>query len=232
MGIYSSGSAEFDSAIVGVYGAASETVTLTSANGKVYTTTTDTTGNGGQLEIPVGVYTISGGYSGYNKSVTVEKHTTAVYAMPNGTIVYWYGFSPYTPVGRASSPPSNSFDLGWITSNKRALTITTNANSITFTQPGANGAYYCGSAVYDGVSTAGGELKLLYSGVLSNVAYFSYADNIPTGNFTPINARNVRSGETELSLGTAAAGTYGIAISSMNNSWTPGQIEVYAIYLN
>jgi hypothetical protein len=160
----------------------------------------------------------------------VDKTTTEVYAMPNGAIVYWYGYKTYEPVARASAPPSNSFDLGWITSNKRALTIATNANSITFTQPGANGAYYCGSAVYDGVNTAGGELKLRYSGVISNVAYFSYATEIPNGNFNPINARYVKNEETELSLGAVAAGTYGIAISSMNNSWTPGEIEMYAVY--
>ena len=216
--------------LVTVYGAASETVTLTSAKGKVFTTETDATGKGGQLEIPAGVYTVSGSRSEYSKSVTVDKTTTEVYAMPNGTVVYWYGYKTYEPVARASAPPSNSFDLGWITTNKKELTITTNANSVTFTQPGVSG-YYCGSAVYDGVNTAGGALKLRYSGVISNAVYLSYATDIPNGNFNPINAGTVKNGETEFTLEAVAAGTYDIAISAMNNTWTPGEIEMYALYI-
>lgn len=217
-------------AIVTVYGAASETVTLTAKNGKTFTTTTDATGKGGQLEIQVGVYTISGGHSGYSKSVTVDKTTAEVYAMPNGTVVYWYGYKTYNPVGMATAPPSNSFDLGWITTNKKALTITQNERSISFVQPGVQGNY-CGSAVYDGVSTPGGTLKLLHSGVISNAAYFSYADNISGGTFSPINATKAKEGETEISLGEVSAGTYDIAISAMNYVYTSGLIEMYALYI-
>lgn len=222
--------------IVTVYGAASETVTLAAKNGKTFTTTTDATGKGEQLEIPVGVYTISGSHSGYSKSVTVAKDTTAVYAMPNGTIVYWYGYAPYEPVGKGYAPNKAYFNpQPGITSNRKALTIEKNERSIRFTQGGASGTY-CGSAVFEDIETSGGVLTFISTGKSANtsaaIVIFSYAKDISQNTFMPDGAVYLDYQQTEATIPDVSAGTYDIAISAQNNVWNfAGSTEVYAIYI-
>lgn len=83
------------SAIVSVYGAAAETVTLTYEKGTTYTVTTDDNGYGGELEIKFGNYTVAGSVSGYSGSVTVDKTTTIINAWPaNDAIYFWHGAAP------------------------------------------------------------------------------------------------------------------------------------------
>lgn len=83
------------SAVVSVYGAADETVTVTAENGAIYTATTDDTGYGGELKLPRGVYTIAGSVSGFSKSATVDKNTTRINAwMDNAVIYFWHGATP------------------------------------------------------------------------------------------------------------------------------------------
>ena len=225
-------------AIVTVYGAASETVTLTAKNGKTFTTTTDATGKGGQLEIQAGVYTISGSHSGYSKSVTVAKDTTAVYAMPNGTIVYWYGYMPYTPVGKECAPNKSYFNpQPGITSNHKAMDLSNaiHERSITFIQPGLSGTY-CSTAVFENVKTDGGKLTFISTGKSANtsaaIVIFSYAEDIGRGWFMPAGAEYVDYQETEVTIPNVPAGTCDIAISAQNNAWNyVGSTEVYAIYI-
>jgi hypothetical protein len=83
------------STVVSVYGAASETVTITDEKGTIYTATTDDTGYGGELEIKFGNYTVAGSVSGYSGSVTVDKTTTIINAWPaNDAIYFWHGAAP------------------------------------------------------------------------------------------------------------------------------------------
>lgn len=221
--------------IVSTFGAASETITLTAKNGKTFTTTTDATGKGGQMEIPVGVYTISGSHTEYSKSLTVDKTTTEVYAMPNGTVVYWYGYKPYTPVGKAYVPDKTFFNpQPGITSNKKALTITENERSITFTMPGASGTY-CGSAVFEDIETDGGALTFISTGKSANTSaakvFFCYAGDISNSTFMPEGGVELGYEQTEVTLPEATEGTYDIAVSAQNNNWNyVGSTEVYAIY--
>lgn len=83
-------------AIVSLYGALSEDVTLTALDGTVYDAVTlnahgisDIT-----LEIPVGIYTITGSVSSEilpeGRMVVVDKDTTKITAYPSGAI-YWFG---------------------------------------------------------------------------------------------------------------------------------------------
>ena len=214
---------------VSVYGAASEDVTLTSEKGEVFTTTTDAAGYGGELELPVGVYTIAGSYTEYSKSLTVKKDTTEVYAMPDGTIVYWYGYKPYAPAAKKYAPNVENR-----TSNTKAPTITTNTRSIMVRQPSVSGNYI-GSAIFDNVKTDGGVLTFKSGGKSANNSspkvYFSYAKSITADGFTPISSNYVDYGEKETTLGTAAAGTYDIAISAQNGGANyHGQVTVYAVY--
>ena len=215
--------------VVSVYGAASETVTLTDAKGNAFTADTNSAGYGGTLEIPVGVYTIKGGHTQHSKSVTVTKATTAVYAMPDGTIVYWYGYKPYTPAAKKYAPEVTNR-----TSNTKAPTITTNARSIMVRQPSTSGNYI-GSAIFDNVKTGGGVLTFKSGGKSANNSspkvYFSYAKSITADGFTPISSNYVDYGEKETTLGTAAAGTYDIAISVQNGGANyHGQVTVSAVY--
>ena len=222
--------------IVSVYGAASETVTLTDAKGRRFTAQTDAAGYGGEIEIPVGVYTIAGAHTAYSKSVTVTKGTAAVYAMPNGTVVYWYGYKPHTPVGRAYAPDKTYFSpQPGITSNRKALNITENERSITFTQPGTSGTY-CGSAVFEDIKTDGGVLTFLSSGKSVNTSAalvtISYAENISASTFMPDGAAYVDYQQTTVVLPDIAAGTYDIAVSAQNNGYNySGEVTVYAVYI-
>ena len=214
-------------AIVTVYGAASETVTLTAKNGKTFTTETDATGKGGQLEIPAGAYTVSGSRSEYSKSVTVDKTTAEVYAMPNGTVVYWYGYKPYAPEA-----------ISWVHSgesnNDKKPTITDNGTYLTVTQPGVSGTY-CGTMKFDNVATNRGVPTLISSGrkVSDSLVkcYFTIANDITGDQFPYIETHRVDYQETEVKLGAVDAGTYDIAVEVRNNVWTSGEVDVYAIYI-
>lgn len=224
--------------IVSTFGAASETITLTAKNGKVFITETDATGKGGQLEIPVGIYTIKGSYSGYVKKILVSKTTTEVYAMPNGTIVYWYGYMPYTPVGKECAPNKSYFNpQPGITSNHKAMNLADaiHERSITFYQPGVSGTY-CSTAVFENVKTDGGKLTFISTGKSANtsaaIVIFSYAEEISKGWFMPAGAAYVDYQQTKIALSDeVAAGTYDIAVSAQNNAYNyVGKTDVYAVY--
>lgn len=222
---------------VSVYGAANEMVTFTSVSGTIFSVSTDSTGYGGILDIPVGSYTINGSYSGYAKNILVDITTTEVYAMPNGTIVYWYGYAPYEPVGKAYAPNKTYFNpQPGITSNRKALTIVKNERSIRFTQGGSSGTY-CGSAVFEDIETGGGVLTFISTGKSANTSaaavFFSYAKDISEKTFMPDGAVGLDYQQTEATIPDVAAGTYDIAISAQNNNWNyVGSTEVYAIYIN
>ena len=216
------------SVIVSLYGAASEEVTLTHEKGTVFSSTTDTSGYGGTIELPLGTYTVKGGYTEYSKSVTVDKNTTEIYAMPDGTIVYWYGYMPYTPVASVYMPNGE-------TTNGKAPTITYSTNSFNVKQ-GAVSGNYCGSALFEDIQTKGGVPVLLSSGKLNTNAsppscYFCIADEIAAKQFEFIQRYSVGYEETEVQLDSVAAGTYDIAISVRNNALNyHGHLDVYAIY--
>ena len=216
-------------AVVSVCGAANENVTLTDAKGKVFSATTDANGYGGTLKLPVGVYIIKGGHTEYRKSVTVTKTTTAVYAMPNGTIVYWYGYMPYTPVASKYAPTTAG------TSNRKAPTLELGERSIYVKQPSTSGTY-CGSVLFNDIETDGGVLTLKSSGKLNTNSspprvILSYASDISSITFTPAESVQVGSGVEENEMEAAPAGTYDVAISVENNGLNyHGHCYVYAVY--
>ena len=211
---------------VSVYGAATETVTLTDAKGKAFSVETDAGGYGGVLEIPVGTYTIAGSYTNFSKTVAVDKLTTRVDAMPDGTIVYWYGYMPYAPEA-----------ISWVHSgesnNDKKPTITDNGTYLTVTQPGVSGTY-CGTMKFDNVATNRGVPTLISSGkkVSDSLVrcYFTIAEDITKDQFPHIEAYKMDYQESNVQLGVVDAGTYDIAVEVRNNVWTPGEVDVYAIY--
>lgn len=76
---------------VSIYGAASETVTLTHSDGTVLKATTNSEGSAGTKELKFGSYTVKGSVSGYSRTVTVNKSTTMVGAFPDNTF-FWHGY--------------------------------------------------------------------------------------------------------------------------------------------
>ena len=79
-----------ESVTVTVYGAASETVTITNGT-ETFTVATTALGVGTKtIDLPLGTYTVSGSVSGYSHSVEVNMDTTEIAAYPSGAI-YWYG---------------------------------------------------------------------------------------------------------------------------------------------
>lgn len=220
---------------ISVYGGVNETITFTSGSGAIVTTTTDENGYGGIVSLERGAHSVEGSVSKFSKIAVVNDGTTRINAWPdNANIVYWYGYGSHTPVGKAYAPKYGVIDSGWITSNRKALTITTNTNSITFTQPAVRG-YYCGSAIFEDITTNGGTLTLLSSGKIANSndprVYFSYAANISSGTFTPTKGVSVNYGNTEIAISDVTAGTYDIAISAQNAALNySGSVTLYAIY--
>lgn len=80
--------------VVSVYGAVSETVTITNGT-DTYTVATNANGVGTTTpEVKLGIYTVTGTVSAgalpSGRSVTVDKNTTAITAYPDG-LIYWYG---------------------------------------------------------------------------------------------------------------------------------------------
>lgn len=213
---------------VTVYGAANETVTLTSIKGEAFTTDTDASGVGGTLKIPVGMYTVTGSYSGYTKKKLVLKTTTEVYAMPNGDIVYWYGYSPYSPK-EVTYVPSGE------TSHTKKPTLDVYDRYLFIRMPSTNGTY-CGSVMFDNVKTNGGVPTLISTGrkvSTSNVrVYFSIADNITGTQFETISSDRMDYGENPVTLKAVEEGTYDIAISARNyENNNHADVNVYAIYI-
>ena len=216
--------------IVILNGAPNEVISFTGANSGSVTLNSSGVG---AASVNSGIYIFTGSISGYQKSVTVSGDTT-VNVWPDGTIVYWYGREFYKPKAVAYAPKSASIGGAWITSNRKALTIAKDTNSVTFTQPAIRG-YYCGSAIFEDVTTNGGTLALLSRGKLANSGdpqvFFSYAADISSGTFTPAGGDSVDYGETNVAISGVAAGTYDIAISAMNAALNySGSVEVYAVY--
>ena len=213
---------------VSVYGAATETVTLTNTKGKAYSVETDAGGYGGVIEIPVGAYTIAGSYTNFSKTVAVDKLTTRVDAMPDGVIVYWYGYMPYEPRKAALSPSHE-------TRNGRNPEMEIHERSIHVWQAGASGSY-CGSIIFDNINTVGGAPVLLSSGKTSANSlarvHFSIAEDITGNQFPTVGTYSLGVEDTEVKLDRVDAGTYDIAISVRNDVWNGnGDTNVYAIYI-
>lgn len=230
--------AKITNVTVKIYGAANETIKITPTSGSAISVQTDANGYAGIETLACGSYIVEGSESGYSKTVTISKDTKELYAMPNGTIVYWYGYMPYTPVGKECAPNKSYFNpQPGITSNHKAMDLSNaiHERSITFIQPGLSGTY-CSTAVFENVKTDGGKLTFISTGKSANtsaaIVIFSYAEDIGRGWFMPAGAEYVDYQETEVTIPNVPAGTCDIAISAQNNAWNyVGQVTVYAIYI-
>ena len=125
---------------VDIYSAASDTLSYTDDNG-AQTVTTDATGKATGVSItitqpslgvdPTITFTSSVAKdpdnlsNDYSKTITVTSSTTDIYVMPDGHIVYWYGYLTHTLVDITSS------GSGSITYNTNSLTVKGNASQST-----------------------------------------------------------------------------------------------------
>lgn len=124
------------SVLVSVYGAATETVTLTAENGTTYTVTTDANGYGGELEMGFGSYTVAGSVSGYSGSVTVDKRTTMVNAWPADQVIFfWHGATPngaWTKEGFSEGHNWGATSIAEIVNGEIRVSANTNYTGATF----------------------------------------------------------------------------------------------------
>ncbi|MBO5155255.1 MAG: hypothetical protein J6C00_13025 [Eubacterium sp.] len=75
-----------------VYGAALETVTIKKNGIIVATVETNADGRSNeQIGLVCGIYTLTGSVSGWTEEQIVDDNTTMFRAMPDGTVLYWYG---------------------------------------------------------------------------------------------------------------------------------------------
>lgn len=125
---------------VDIYSAASDTLSYTDDNG-AQTVTTDSTGKATGVSIdisqpsigvdPTITFTSSVAKApdnlsnDYSKTITITSSTTDIYVMPDGHIVYWYGYLTHTLVDIASS------GSGSISYNTNSLTVKGNTSNST-----------------------------------------------------------------------------------------------------
>lgn len=124
-----------------LYSAANDTVTFTDALG-THTVVTDSTGKAKNVTISgqslPGTITFSSSVADnpsnisqrYSKSIYVDATMTEIYVMPDGEVVFWYGYEPTTPTVLT---PTN--DDGW-GDPFVACTTTKNTNTRTCTNKG------------------------------------------------------------------------------------------------
>lgn len=205
---------------VSVYGAASETVTLTHESGDVFTATANSSS---KYEVPLGSYTVSGNKSGYSKTVTVDANTTRINAWPEGaTIYYWYGYAPNGGFASAKAVPSNAP----YTSNPTGMQITASTNSVflkTYGDYARGGTAYLpkttvkGSTLYlvcSGTTnhgSAGAQLKLVVTSSISNKYSAAKQANIAAG-ATSVNT----------SVSSISGGSYYIGITGNTSNYDTG----------
>lgn len=80
------------SAIIPIYGAPNETVTIRDGNGVVvYNGTADNSGYVGTKELKFDTYTIEGGDTGYTSPKKVDRNTSMIGAFPDNTY-FWHGY--------------------------------------------------------------------------------------------------------------------------------------------
>lgn len=96
---------------VTIYSAANDTVSFTDSNG-LQTVVTDSSGVAENVSItynrnnPTITFTssvakaIGGSTADYSKTITLTESTTKIYVMPNGKILYWYGYKPMSMTAR------------------------------------------------------------------------------------------------------------------------------------
>ena len=209
-----------DTVSVSVYGAASETVTLTHENGEIFTATANSDST---LEVPLGSYTVSGNKSGYSKTVTVDANTTRINAWPDGaTIYYWYGYAPNGGFASAKAVPSNAP----YTSNPTGMQITAGTNSVfvkTYGDYARGGTAYLpkttvnGSTLYlvcSGTTnhgSAGAQLKMVVTSSISN----KYSAAIQA---------NIAEGKTSVttSVSSISGGSYYVGITGNTSNYATG----------
>ena len=135
---------------VTLYSAAQDTVTYTDANGS-QTVVTDATGvaqNVSITVIPNSTITMTSSVAknpdnlsaDYSKTFTITENTTELYLMPDGVVLYWWGY-------KSDNLQSLSTANGWTTnlsSFKAFINPTYNTNDIFANTTGYTGNYCCG----------------------------------------------------------------------------------------
>ena len=225
-------------AVVSVYGAPNEDITLTHTNGTTFSATTDATGYGGELEIRVGSYTVYGDVSKYTKSAVVDKYTKTVEAWPDGaTIYYWYGLMPVGEWASAEALPTTSP----YTSNPVGVQLPTDQTSGTSIYISSySNASRGGTAYLPKTTIYGTALKLIYSNAFAYASGNGYlALNITekvSGTYQAAAVIDIDTSATEATLDVSAfsGGSYYPAISmntsSSGTSSRKSYITVHALY--
>lgn len=214
--------------LVTIYGAANETVTLTSAKGVELSFAAN---DGAAHEIPTGVYTVVGDKSQYTKTVTVKKDTAKIEAWPDGaTIYYWYGYSPVGDWTNVAALPKTSP----YTNNPTKPVLEPSANSVYMRSAGD---YSRGGTCYLPITEIYGDtLHLLCSGA-SNRYYLALSLTSSVSHlFEPTKVVDIATDDTEktIDISDISGGSYYPAISFNTSGYSTGSktsgLTVHALY--
>ena len=189
-----------------VYGAVSETITLTSSLG-TFTISTNSVGTGtGAIYAPNSgsiSYTVRGSVSGYSKTVSVSMSTTTIYAMQNGAL-YWYGNQCTWITGGSTSD-------GWLYATSGSSydeqDCIYNTNSISF--PVTQGVARIWAPV-NNISFSG--YSRLYAHVISATLY---GDN--AGKLGVDNVKNASQGTATVWTAITGIGTWSVSVSGISS---------------
>lgn len=226
------------SVIVSVYGAPNENIKLTHANGTIFTTTTDANGYGGELEIPIGSYTVYGNVSKFSKTTPVNKYTKTVEAWPDtANIYYWYGLMPIGQFTSVKALPNTSP----YTSNPTGVQMPDDQTSGTSIFLKSYGDYSRGGTAYlPKTAIRGKYLTLLCSGAFAHTSGKGYlalnlTESLSNG-YAPVKIADIATGETEVTIdiSSISGGSYYPAISMNTSSSGTGSkvsyLTVRALY--
>jgi hypothetical protein len=130
---------------IDIYGAASDTMTVT-GDGITLTITTDSSGHYivPKTSLPNGTYTFTSGVAkdptnlsnDYSKTVTITDGTSEVYVMPDGEVLYWWGYR--------HNIEDTSTANGWTTSTSGYTYVPVEYNSNNVLAKSTGGSQYSG----------------------------------------------------------------------------------------
>ena len=195
-----------DAVSVIIYSAANDTVTFTDNKG-THQVTTDSTGRSDPIQIAVSTispvtFTSSVAKNpnnlsvNYTKSVAIYSTTTSVYVMPDGYIVYWYGYHPHALVDSASA-------------GSGLITYDTNNLSVQGAVSTSTGGFYTNSAINLADYTT---LKDIASYTLAGLSTAYY------GSCRIFVSKSVNAGQLAMNSGVKGSGALQLRSSAIDKS--------------
>ena len=183
---------------------------MTASDGTTSECVTDANGNS-TASVKVGeTYTLVGSVSGYERTVTVQRDTTSIKAMPDGKIIYWCGRNTEYASWKTAPYINSEYKNVWLWEATTPKVISdNNCIHIRVQESGKGGIYYCTkqvdlssytrlNCIYDislGETTSANAAGYNAGFVLNPNTYYSDSDSVYINDFLgSVGSRRVNRG--------------------------------------